>query len=621
MGLVVCFLHLFDNLPSVARVRRSAPIRRSFRFESLEARRLLAVVMSGEDQLLLELINRARANPTAEAARHGIGLNDGGTQISSAPKQPLAPHQALINAAGGHAADMLARDYFAHNSPDGVTPSDRARQAGYPGGAGENISWGGSTGPIVQLEHVYTRHQNLFRSSGHRSNMLTERDVDVGAAIRFGQFTNDRTVYNASMVAVNFGLAGDGSITGVAFTDLVTDDSFYDVGEGLGDVTVTARDATGAAYTTQTGPSGGYAIAAPPGVYTVTATGGNLRAPIAFTGVRHNLDGFENTKIDFDASTAPPADTVAPTAVAAALANIAQAGQTPQIIVVTYTDDRALDAAGIDGRDVIVVAPTGGSLPTVVQSVTPLDGNNTQVRVEYRLDPPGGVWDVPDDGVYSVRLQGQQVFDAFGNAVAARSLTNFSVQVGPRNTAWQNASNPGDVNDSGGVSVADLLPIVDYLRENSPGPLPPLTAQPAAGYIDVNGDGQASAADLLAEVTYLRAAQPEAEAEGTLSAALAGSDRGTALRQATDAVFAAYDPAAVCGLSLPSDERTEERQLAQSAGERLTAEQLDSREAARQRRAAQGEVRHERGLRRAPRRSIAHRRPRATPAADPRLPG
>ena len=69
-------------------------------FDSLEARLLLtAPSMLENEQYMLELINRARANPSAEASRYGIGLNDGlaaGT-ITTAAKQPLAPQQNLIN--------------------------------------------------------------------------------------------------------------------------------------------------------------------------------------------------------------------------------------------------------------------------------------------------------------------------------------------------------------------------------------------------------------------------------------------------------------------------------------------------------------------------------------------
>jgi hypothetical protein len=54
-----------------------------------------AINLTPEEQLMLELINRARANPVAEASRDGIDLNEGlapGT-ISAAAKQPLAPTQ------------------------------------------------------------------------------------------------------------------------------------------------------------------------------------------------------------------------------------------------------------------------------------------------------------------------------------------------------------------------------------------------------------------------------------------------------------------------------------------------------------------------------------------------
>jgi len=73
-------------------------------------------------QLYLELINRARSDPAGEAARHGVGLNDGlpsGT-ITSDPKQPLAFHELLIDAAVGHNAWMFASDNFTHTGPGGT---------------------------------------------------------------------------------------------------------------------------------------------------------------------------------------------------------------------------------------------------------------------------------------------------------------------------------------------------------------------------------------------------------------------------------------------------------------------------------------------------------------------
>src|SRR4051812_47518311 len=85
--------------------------------ELLEYRRFLsAVAPSSEEQLFIELLNRARANPSAEASRYGISLNEGlaaGT-ISSTPKQPLAVNQLLTNSARKHSQYMIDNDIFSH---------------------------------------------------------------------------------------------------------------------------------------------------------------------------------------------------------------------------------------------------------------------------------------------------------------------------------------------------------------------------------------------------------------------------------------------------------------------------------------------------------------------------
>ena len=67
------------------------------KIDPLEIRLLLtAPTLTDSEQYMLELINRARANPAAEATRYGIGLNDDvlpADTISTSPKQPLAPQQ------------------------------------------------------------------------------------------------------------------------------------------------------------------------------------------------------------------------------------------------------------------------------------------------------------------------------------------------------------------------------------------------------------------------------------------------------------------------------------------------------------------------------------------------
>lgn len=255
---------------------------------------------------MLELVNRARADPLAEVARNPFvdDLNqdvDPADEISPDPKQPLAPHQSLVDAMAGHTVDMLLRDYFGHDSPDGGTPSSRAREAGYPVGAGENIAWFGNTDAINRNQEVYLRHEGLFESVGHRINMMRENWREIGPAVRYGEFTRELVDYNSIMVGTMFGnRGGQNFITGVAITDSIVRNSFYEIGEGIGNVTITAvREGTGETYTDITGTSGGYGIQVPKGIYTVTASGGRLTSPITVRAIQ--VDG-ENVKVDFNLS-------------------------------------------------------------------------------------------------------------------------------------------------------------------------------------------------------------------------------------------------------------------------------------------------------------------------------
>ena len=63
---------------------------------------MMSAAPSAAEQYFLELINRARANPAAEAARLGISLNEGlaGGTITASAKPPLAfnEHGAIMAA-------------------------------------------------------------------------------------------------------------------------------------------------------------------------------------------------------------------------------------------------------------------------------------------------------------------------------------------------------------------------------------------------------------------------------------------------------------------------------------------------------------------------------------------
>ena len=248
--------------------------------ESLERRFLFAVDMgfqpaaeaSAAEQLVIELINRARANPAAEAARYGIDLNkDLTSPISPAPKQPLAINSSLNRASELHSRDMLANDYFDHIGKNGSTPSKRATDAGYSNGAGENIAVR-SVATVNPQSDAEVAHEQLFRSAGHRSNLLTDFYREIGVGIEYGDYAFQSIGdLPAMMTTEKFGASNKHFITGVVFSDGVINDDFYSVAEGIGKVSIVATDTTGNKFSTETGAAGGYALHAPNGNYSLVA--------------------------------------------------------------------------------------------------------------------------------------------------------------------------------------------------------------------------------------------------------------------------------------------------------------------------------------------------------------
>ena len=92
--------------------------------------------------------------------------------------QPLAPDPELTEVARRHSADMFARGYFAHDTPEGATPFDRMREANVRFVvAGENLA----LAPTVSVAHT-----GLMNSPGHRANILRPQFGRLGIGIMDG---------------------------------------------------------------------------------------------------------------------------------------------------------------------------------------------------------------------------------------------------------------------------------------------------------------------------------------------------------------------------------------------------------------------------------------------------
>ena len=101
--------------------------------------------------------------------------------------QPLSISTELTNAANAKGQDMLAKNYWAHNSPDGITPWVFIKNAGYEYiYAGENLARGYNVASDVI--------DAWMSSPGHRGNMLSPNYKEIGFAVLSGKLMDDDTV-------------------------------------------------------------------------------------------------------------------------------------------------------------------------------------------------------------------------------------------------------------------------------------------------------------------------------------------------------------------------------------------------------------------------------------------
>lgn len=219
------------------------------------------MALNAYEQLLMELVNRARLDPLSEAARYGISLNQDlpAGRIDGTQKQVLAGNVRLDASAAAHSGWMLEANVFSHTGVGGSTPRQRMEAAGYvfsgAWASGENLSWRGTTGRLDPGAAIEMHHAGLFRSAGHRVNLMNDTYREMGIAQELGSFRQGTITYNASMVTENFARSGTRVfLTGVTYHD-ADGDRFYDIGEGRGGVSLTIGSAS-----TRSAAAGGYTL-------------------------------------------------------------------------------------------------------------------------------------------------------------------------------------------------------------------------------------------------------------------------------------------------------------------------------------------------------------------------
>ena len=217
-----------------------------------------------EETLILEYLNRFRADPVAEAdliapsTRKGEGVDwkmfhEEMKQLK--PMPPMVMNLDLLDAARKHSYYMVLNGLGHDEVPGrpgfyGASPADRIRQSGFRGGGWAENAFAGSGGP-------YDSHQGFIVDAGagpggmqpgrgHRRNMMSAHR-EIGA----GGVPNGRGL----SVTHDFGSRDVRMAGGVVYID-ANGNNFYDLGEGVGQVTIISSD--GAAITTW--KSGGYTL-------------------------------------------------------------------------------------------------------------------------------------------------------------------------------------------------------------------------------------------------------------------------------------------------------------------------------------------------------------------------
>jgi uncharacterized protein YkwD len=99
------------------------------------------------------------------------------TERSAAGCPTLAWDETLAQVARLHSADMAARDYVDHTNPEGLSPFDRAANAGTSASA-ENIAAGQRAAADAMA--------SWMSSPGHRANILNCAMTRLGVGVGYG---------------------------------------------------------------------------------------------------------------------------------------------------------------------------------------------------------------------------------------------------------------------------------------------------------------------------------------------------------------------------------------------------------------------------------------------------
>lgn len=136
---------------------------------------LTETVLRGNPSMVAEVVRSVIVNTTnTNRTEHGAGL--------------LTINPQLTLAAQRKAQDMAQKGYFAHVSPEGVTPWSWFSGTGYRfTHAGENLA--------VRFSDSETIVRAWMNSDGHRANLLNPDFTEIGIGIAEGEYKGKKAIF------------------------------------------------------------------------------------------------------------------------------------------------------------------------------------------------------------------------------------------------------------------------------------------------------------------------------------------------------------------------------------------------------------------------------------------
>lgn len=255
-----------------------------------------------------DLVNSALALTSYPSSSIETFLNEMNSIVASAP---LAFNSSLEKAASSHSSYMKSRNDISHQCSGEASLTSRISKSGFQYGSNDN-------GIIPVSENIggsFVKYKGWSIASyieaafvvdwgvpshTHRDAMSNSAYTEIGISI---QQTNKSI--GPYLVTCDFGTSIDGARTdgayllGVIYDDM-DGDRFYDVDEGLGNISVLIENLSGehAGETTTitSWDSGGYQLFLKNGSYKVTVSGDGFATPVSKTV---NITDGVNTKLDF----------------------------------------------------------------------------------------------------------------------------------------------------------------------------------------------------------------------------------------------------------------------------------------------------------------------------------